>query len=231
MAAENRARVTAVMLPPRLLIARVHRHDIKVLVDFPYVYLSKADVDGMCGIPAWSTGEQLLLPDDEPVGLPAGEFYTVDVAVHRASEDATDQVEAARFLNWVDEELPALTAPDVLEAAAHSPSFRRSWPVGNAARILSVNLGTRLTRQWLFRQLEQAGWVARPEESADWGITPAARVAGWLTTRSVTVRAGRSGRVYEQVHVTRPGLVELHRILGGITDPIIPDPTDAREDS
>lgn len=196
---------------PRLLIPRVAGRDLRVLVDHPYVHVRASDVEAIAGVPPWSTGETLLGPVEQLVVFDGVEYYPVSVAVTRARDEGMDRAGAAAFLDWVDEGLPALLDPEMLDRAARRASFASSFTVARAAELLSRDPRIEIGRDRLFDHLERIGWIHRPLPDEAWRLTAVALEHDWLTTRPMTIGHGRHARHYEQVHVTPAGMTELAR--------------------
>lgn len=192
---------------PRHLVHRVDGHDLHVLVDHPYVYLSAEDVEAIAGVPAWATGESLLLDEGQTVDLDGVTFYPLDEAVARAREESLTPERAARFLAWIEEHLPLILDPELLEHAHRVPSVTQSYTVAAAAEILDRDPAISMGRARLFEHMAFLGWIER--RVGDWAVTPLAHGRDWLVSRPVIVR----GRRYRQIHVTRAGLIELRRSL------------------
>jgi len=217
---------------PRTLIARVDGTDLRILVDHPFVYLRREDVERLAAIPPWATGEQLLLDDDQVLEISGTEYYPLEWALSRAIEDTLDAHKATRFLDWIRDELPAYTSDQVLEQAHRVPHFVTAHTVAAAARTLSADPTISIGRDGLFEYMATLGWIHRAtpnrtgNPAGDWTISRTAHDRDWLTLRPITIGpATRHGqRGYMQIHVTDAGLAELHRLLAGISTPAPPPP-------
>lgn len=217
---------------PRTLIARVHGENLRILVDHPFVYLRRDDVEQLAAVPPWATGEQLLLGDDQVIEISGVEYYPLEWAMSRALEDSTDPTRGARFLSWIRDELPAYTSDQVLEQAHRIPHFATAHTVAAAARTLSADPTISIGRDGLFEYMATLAWIHRAtptrtgNPAGDWTISRTAHDRDWLTLRPITIGpATRHGqRRYLQIHITDAGLTELHRLLAGISAPAPPPP-------
>ncbi|MBN9209321.1 MAG: hypothetical protein J0H96_11745 [Microbacterium ginsengisoli] len=200
---------------------------LTVVVDDDEVYLKAADVERLAGIPPWGRGETLLLDDGALVTMNGADFYPLPAALDRARIEDTDL--SREFLAWLEAELPALTASDILDAAHRVVPFTVAVTVDRAARILNDDPMITIGRNGLFEHMAALGWIERNDPTHDWVITPEAHRADYLTLRAVSVGAAtKTGRRrYMQVHVSVAGLTELRRTLAGIgrAAPPNPDPT------
>ncbi len=198
---------------PRTLIHRLHGQDLRVLVDTPYVYLSRDDVEAIAGVPPWGTGDTLLTAADEhSIEISGVTFIPLDVATDRVRTDAIDQDRAAAFLAWLDEHAPTFTDPAVLELAHQPASFATAYTVAAAAKTIADELGIDLGRDRLFDHMDALGWIERNEPGGPWVITVLPYNRDWLTLRAVSIgprRTGKTLRSYPQIHVTPAGLEEL----------------------
>lgn len=214
---------------PRTLIPRVDGHDLHILVDHPYVYLRRDDVEHFAGIPPWSTGPTLLLDDHQVLEISGAEYYPLEWAITRALEDSLTPTRARRFVDWVRDELPAYVTDEQLENAHRTPGFVDAYTVTAAARILDQDPTISIGRDRLFDHMAQLGWIERNlTPDAEWVITRLPHDRDWLTLRTVTVGPklrGTPQRRYLQIHITKGGLAELHRTLAGTGRPDPPAPT------
>ncbi|OYC97235.1 phage antirepressor KilAC domain-containing protein [Microbacterium sp. Yaish 1] len=207
---------------PRQLIHRVDGRDLRVLVDRPYVYLSRDDVEAIAGIPPWGTGELLVVDDEHSIDVGGVTYIPLDAAVNRIRDDANDIEQAHDFMEWLVAELPRLTAAETL-AAAERPTGTvvGSYTVAAAAKHLADRLGIRLGRDGLFDHLDRLGWIERNDASSHWIITAHPHNQGYLVVHAVSV--GPKGRNkahrYLQIYVTPTGLTELERILADLAPP------------
>lgn len=129
---------------------------------------------------------------------------------------------SGEFSTWFEELLEQLDTATI-EAAleTHLPASEYlpvaggvSFTVARTARILSGDPVIQIGQTALFEQLRQFGWVER--------------VAGWWRAGQVPVRNGWCvvqprripGRkdMYPQIRLTRAGVLELHRLLGGVAE-------------
>ncbi|WP_336627340.1 MULTISPECIES: phage antirepressor KilAC domain-containing protein [unclassified Microbacterium] len=207
---------------PRTVIPRVDGHDLHILVDHPYVYLRRDDVERIAVIPPWATGETLLLDDDQVHDINGAEYYPLEWAMTRALEDTQAPARARRFLDWLRDELPAYTTDEVLEQAHRVAPFIEAYTVAAAARILDQDPTITIGRDRLFDHMAELGWIERNlTPDAEWVITRLPHDRDWLTLRAVnvgpTTRHGQ--RRYLQIHITTKGLAELHRTLAGVGRP------------
>jgi len=199
---------------PRPMIPRVAGRDLRMLVDHPFVYLRRDDVEELAGIPPWGTGETLLLDDSQVVEINDVEYYPLETALHRAQFESTDARKSDAFLRWVEQELPQYLTPDVLEAAHRVPSFSEAYTVAGAARLLDQDPEISTGRDRLFEHMESLGWIERNDEGVDaWIPTQLPTARDWLTLRTVYVGPRRKARPYLQIHVTNAGLAELRESL------------------
>lgn len=198
---------------PRTLIHRLDGRDLRVLVDTPYVYLARDDVEAIAGVPPWGTGDTLLTAADErSIEISGVTFIPLDVATDRVRTDATDQDRAAAFLAWLDEHAPTFTDPRVLELAHQPASFATAYTVAAAAKAIADELRIDLGRDRLFDHMDALGWIERNEPGAPWIITALPHNNDWLTLRAVGIgprRSGKTQRQYLQIHVTPAGLAKL----------------------
>ncbi|CAN7238710.1 phage antirepressor KilAC domain-containing protein [Microbacterium sp. LjRoot45] len=201
---------------PRPIIPRVDGQNLHILVDHPYVYLRRDDVEALAGIPPWGTGEKLLLDDDQVVDINGAEYYPLETALHRARYESLTPSKADAFLQWVEAELPQYLTPEVLEAAHRVPAFSEAYTVAGAARLLDQDPEISTGRDRLFDHMAELGWIERNTEGVDaWIPTSTATSRDWLTLRTVYVGPRRNARPYLQIHITNAGLTELRRTLAG----------------
>ncbi|MDJ1113210.1 phage antirepressor KilAC domain-containing protein [Microbacterium dauci] len=202
---------------PRTLIHRVDGRDLRVLVDRPYIYFARDDVETIATVPPWGTGDTLLTEADEHTIEISGVAYVpIDVALNRVRDDAKDRVKAHAFIAWVEEQRPTFTNPDILELAHQPASFASAYTVAGAAKALADELGIKLGRDRLFELMDSLGWIERNSETSNWMVTALPHNKDWLALRAITIgprRTHAAGQQYLQIHVTQAGLVELARIL------------------
>ncbi|RZT59354.1 phage antirepressor protein KilAC domain-containing protein [Microcella alkaliphila] len=124
------------------------------------------------------------------------------------------------FLVWFDEIRQELVDGVFYAIVTRTPFGRGPVDDGHhsiseAADILSRDPVIRVSRDELFRDLlRDYGWTMREPITGAWIPTDRATNAGWLARDQTR---GRTDRIaYPQVRVTRAGLEELHRRLGGI---------------
>lgn len=197
---------------PRTLIHRVDGRDLRVLVDTPYVYLSRDDVEAIASVPPWSTGDTLIpAADEHSIEISGVTFIPIDAAVDRVHADSTDPAAAGKFLFWLDEHRPTFTDASVLELAHQPAPFTTAHTVAAAAALIAAELGISLGRDRLFDHMDSIGWIERNDSTSPWIITALPHNNDWLTFRAVLVGPRRSGkaRPYPQIHVTPAGLAQL----------------------
>ncbi|BAU32495.1 phage antirepressor KilAC domain-containing protein [Microcella alkaliphila] len=146
------------------------------------------------------------------------DLLTVADVVALANEFPTEK--RMEFLVWFDGVRSELLDGVLYAIATNSPFSRARvddghLSVGEAADILSRDPVIRITRDELFRDLlRDYGWAMQEPITRAWIPTDRATDAGWLVRDQTR---GRTDRIaYPQVRVTRAGLEELHRRLGGI---------------
>ena len=202
---------------PRTLIPRVDGRDIRLLVDHPYVYFRREDVEEFADIPPWGNGETLLLNDDQVIEVEGVEYYTLETVIYRARFDALTPAKGDALLQWIDQSLDQYLTPDVLEAAHRAPSFAEAYTVAAAARLLDQDPGVSMGRDRLFDLMEQLGWIERNTVGADaWVPTQLPTSRDWIALRAVNVGPRKASRRYLQIHITNAGLAELRRTLADI---------------
>lgn len=168
-------------------------------------------------------------------GHPA--LYEIDTVLRLAHDEPT--AAAAEFVPWFHELVDTLTAePLADDDVAPDPhdideplTDDTVWTIAEAARILAADPALRAYgRDTLFQALRrQLGWIAR--DAGVWVPSATAEADGILQryrVRDETRRIEPRRVTYPQIRVTRTGLLELHRLLGGVADlalPGIPEPT------
>lgn len=126
------------------------------------------------------------------------------------------------FLTWFDELLEQLDTATIEAALETRPPATETLPIAGgvtysiatAAKILSRDPAIQVGQTALFETLRSLGWTDR--------------VAGWWRAGQIPVRNGwcviQPRRVpghrdlYPQIRLTRQGLTELHKLMGGIAD-------------
>ncbi|MCC2031803.1 phage antirepressor KilAC domain-containing protein [Microbacterium allomyrinae] len=207
----------AELAPTRKLIHRWARQgDLYIATVGDRVYARADQVERLAEISPWSGGETLF-GDTWPLVLEGFPYYDLDDAIARCESAGTPR--AAAFLEWLTDTLAPMLTDEVLDLAQRVPSFIGSHPVNIAARLLSEDPAVQIGRAGLFAHMHQLGWILRTvgkaAQHSDWHIAQAARRAGWLTVRDVTIPATNREhrRTYSQIHVTPAGLTELARTL------------------
>ena len=210
---------------PRTIIARVNVADLRFLVDHPFVYFHRENVETIADIPPWGTGETLLLDDDQVVDIDGVEYYTHETTIYRARFDSATPAKGDALLRFLEEELPAYLTPDALEAAHRAPSFAEAYTVAAAARLLDEDPAISMGRDRLFEHMEAIGWIERnPADprnpGADvWIPTSLPTSRDWVALRTVLVGPRKSARPYLQIHITNAGLTELRTSLLALARP------------
>lgn len=146
------------------------------------------------------------------------DVYTLDDLVAVAHDNPSWAT--AIFLNFID----GITTPEALEevkAADPEPALKElaaglTYSVARAARILSRDPVIVLGQQSLFEAMRGFGWIARDHEiwvpadeqlRAGHLVRHRQRVGGWAPKQKI---------IYPQIRITRSGLEQLHKRLGGI---------------
>lgn len=209
--------------PSKLIPRWVGHGDLTMVVDGGYIYLRAVDVETLAHVPAWGEGETVIGDEwpEELVGEAMGSepYYELDAAIAKCRRHA-DEPDAAAFLVWLDEMLPDLVAPDVVESARRSTSLVDAITVQRAARRLT-EAGARIGRTGLFSTLEQLGWTRRVGDT--WALTAFATDRQWATVRTIRhPDPHRKGDWYEQIYITPAGFERLREEL------TTPDPASGR---
>jgi hypothetical protein len=208
------------LLQPRTIISRINGRDIRLLVDHPYVYFRREDVEDFADIPPWGNGETLLLDDDQVIEVNGVEYYTLETVLYRARFDALSSEKGDELLRWIDAELDQYLTPEVLEAAHRAPSFAEAYTVAAAAKLLDQDPGVSMGRDRLFEFMSQLGWIERNTTGADaWIPTRLPTSRDWVAIRTVNVGPRKSPTRYLQIHITNAGLAELRRALAATARP------------
>lgn len=151
--------------------------------------------------------------DDD--GMPVA-FYTAEQTRTVARDNPSHLT--AGFLMWFDEltdQLDTATVEAIIADVVHRPSPHAdtNYSVARAASILSRDPALDYGQTALFETMRRAlGWLDRVD--GIWQPRPEPLETGWLFKQHTAVPGRRS--LYPQVRVTKAGLLELHKRLGGI---------------
>ncbi|WP_105567153.1 phage antirepressor KilAC domain-containing protein [Microbacterium halophytorum] len=201
----------AILPAPVKLIARWPQHgNLTIVVDDQFVWLAADDVEQLAELPSWGEGETVL-SDDWPETRAGVAFYSVDAALTKARARGSEL--ALAFVAWLDEVLPDLVAPDVVEGARPDVTLAEAIPVERAAHRLTAERGARVRRSELFDLLVDEGWLERIADG--WATLRPARAHGWATIRRVPHPNPKLGKhaAYHQPYITPAGMDELRRLL------------------
>jgi hypothetical protein len=135
------------------------------------------------------------------------------------------------FLDWVDESLARITAGRIanrLPSTSRSPRDvepivdvrAETFSIATASNLLNRDPILNFGRESLFAEIRQLGWVKT--ELSIWIPTDHALAAGWLLRNQIWDRHKKVS--YNQVRITRVGLLELHRRVGGVVPPDLDAP-------
>jgi hypothetical protein len=191
-----------------------HGHDVAAALDI--------DPADMFDIPAhrlnnWETDDG----DDVP-------FYDTDTVLALAAH-------SPRFLSFIQWVLGCLEAgsrrPILITPAPHSGRDvvdiidvrADTFSVVRAAHLISRDPVLNVGRDALFDTIRELGWVTKHHDA--FIPTATAEAAGMLARNRIW--DPRTKVAYNQVRITRAGIHELHRVLGGVTAPDLdaPEPT------
>ncbi|MEO6115972.1 MAG: hypothetical protein ABIP33_06270 [Pseudolysinimonas sp.] len=162
--------------------------------------------------------------------LPGWEDDETGWAIPFVTTAVVRQIGADRpdFLARVDEIIATLQAGRVATQSAHAPHQNRdvvdlvdvraeTFSVVSAANILSRDPVISLGRESLFHALREFGWITR--EAFAYIPADTALQAGWLARNQIW--NPRKPVAYNQVRLTREGLQEVQRRLGGVASLIL----------
>lgn len=156
-----------------------------------------------------------VLGDD---GMPAG--LLDQVSVHRLADNHPSHL-TAEFLAWLDEQVAEFDRPQIERILdARTPPASEvlpvaggiSYTVARAAHILTGDPALQLGQQSLFEAMRLHGWIDRVD--GWWRCAKDPVREGWLVIQPR--RVPRHKDMYPQIRITRAGVTELHRILGGV---------------
>lgn len=201
---------TVLPQPVRLIARWPGKGDLTIVVDGAFVWLAADDVESLAGLPAWSDGETVFA-DDWPETRDGVAFYSAVAASRKAI--AQGGALGAEFAAWLEETLPALTEPDVVEGARREVPLSDAVTIERAARELSDERGSKVRRGDLFDLLIREGWLERTGDG--WAVLTPARAHGWATIRRVPHPNPKLGKhaAYHQPYITPAGMEELRRLL------------------
>ena len=126
------------------------------------------------------------------------------------------------FLTWFDELLEQFDTATIETALeVHLPASETlpiaggiTYSIAAAAKILTRDPILRVGQTALFETLRGFGWIDRV--AGWWRAGPIPVRNGWCVVQPRRVPGHRD--LYPQIRLTRAGLTELHRLMGGIAD-------------